>query len=230
VARRVGEIPGVVAPRIVRFPRATLATPEASETLEDAGFRFPLLLRAPGFHGGEHFAKLERAADLPCALCELPGAELDAIEYLDARAADGKIRKYRVMMIDGRLYPLHAAISRHWKIHYFSAEMADHPENRAEEADFLRGMAETLGQPAMTALAEIQRVLGLDYGGIDFGLDGNRKILLFEANATMAILPPDPDARWTYRRPAFDEACLAVHHMLLARVQNAASNRADNYH
>ena len=96
------------------------------------------------------------------ALATLPGRDLMVIEYLDARGRDGKTRKYRVMMIDGRLYPLHAAISHQWKIHYFSAEMADSPEHRAEDAEFLENMTGVLGDQAISALKGIQTALGLD--------------------------------------------------------------------
>ena len=89
------------------------------------GFRFPLLVRTPGFHTGRHFLRVESPEELAGAVAELPGKELTVIEFLDARGADGKVRKYRVMMIDGQLYPLHVAISSHWKIHYFTAEMAE---------------------------------------------------------------------------------------------------------
>jgi len=41
--------------------------------------------------------------------------------------------------------------------------------------------------------------------------------LLFEANATMVILPPGEDARWDYRRPAVERVCQAVHTMLVER-------------
>jgi hypothetical protein len=68
-----------------------------------------------------------------------------AIEYLDARGADGCARKYRVMMVGGELYPLHLAISQDWKIHYFSADMAERAEHRAEEAIFLADMPAALG-------------------------------------------------------------------------------------
>ena len=97
-----------------------------------------------------------RATALPAALAELPGDELTVLQYLDARGADGKVRKYRVMMIDGGLYPLHVAISSHWKIHYFTADMADRPEHRAEDAEFLENMPAVLGPRAMAALARIQ--------------------------------------------------------------------------
>ena len=149
--------------------------PDAATTLARHGFEFPLLIRTPGFHTGRHFLRVETIAQLPAALAELPGDDLTVLRYLDARGPDGKVRKYRVMMIDGGLYPLHVAISSHWKIHYFTAEMADNPEHRAEDAEFLENMAAVLGPRAMAALAEIQSRLGLDYAGIDFGLSAKRR-------------------------------------------------------
>ena len=114
---------------------------------------FPLLLRTRGFHTGRHFVKVERIEALPETVAALPGADLIVIEYLDSRGVDGKVRKYRVMMIDGKLYPLHVAISSHWKIHYFTAEMAERAEHRAEDAEFLENMPAVLGPRAMAALA-----------------------------------------------------------------------------
>ena len=197
--------------------RELLAAPDAQVTLARHGFAFPLLLRTPGFHGGEHFLRVDAPDGLTEALATLPGSDLLVIEYLDARGCDGKTRKYRVMMIDGQLYPLHAAISHHWKIHYFSAEMTDSPEHRAEDAEFLENMAGVLGERAMTALKAIQTALGLDYGGIDFGLNDRGDLLLFEANATMAVFPPAEEKQWDYRRPAVARICGAVHKMLADR-------------
>ena len=222
-ARLLAAIPGVITARTATLDRATLAGANASATLADAGFAFPLLLRSPGFHGGEHFLRVESADALHNALKELPGSELLAIEYLDARGIDGKCRKYRVMMIDGQLYPLHCAVAADWKIHFFSAEMADFPEHRAEDAAFLTDMETVLGSRAMTALRSIQAELGLDYGGIDFGLDRQGNLLLFEANATMVILPPGADAKWNYRRPAVERVCKAVHAMLTGRAERRES-------
>ncbi len=59
------------------------------------------------------------------------------------------------------LYPLHVAISSHWKIHYFTAEMAERADHRAEDAEFLENMPGVLGPRAMEALAHIQATLGL---------------------------------------------------------------------
>jgi hypothetical protein len=128
-----------------------------------------------------------------------------------------------VMMIDGQLYPLHCAISSHWKIHYFTAEMADNPAHRAEDEAFLEDMRSALGPIAMDALARIQGALGLDYAGIDFGLNAKGEILLFEANATMVVNPPEPDARWNYRRPAYERIAAGIRKMLTDRA--AAGHR-----
>ena len=101
-------------------------------------------------------------------------------------------------------YPLHLAISKHWKIHYFSADMGDPAEHREEEARFLADMPEVLGAKAMAALERLLAAMKLDYGGIDFALNLRGEILLFEANATMVVEQPDEDPRWDYRRAAVE--------------------------
>jgi aromatic-L-amino-acid decarboxylase len=226
IARRLAGIAGVRTAHTVLLRREELAGECAVYGLARKGLGFPLLLRTPGFHGGEHFAMVETGegpeAGLAAALNELPGDELLAMEYLDARGADGNSRKYRVMMVGGELYPLHLAIAPQWKIHYFSADMAEREEHRAEEAAFLNDMAGVLGPRVMQALGEIQTTLGLDYGGIDFGLSRRGEVLVFEANATMAVIPPDQDARWDYRRSAVERVYVAVWEMLRDRAVRRA--------
>jgi glutathione synthase/RimK-type ligase-like ATP-grasp enzyme len=188
--------------------------------LEQRGFVFPLLLRSVGYHTGRNFVSVERPDELGAAAESLPGEQLLAIEYLDATGEDGKPRKYRVMMIDGKLYPLHLAISKDWKVHYFTADMADKPDHRAEEAAFLKDMPAVLGDRAMDALARVRTALGLDYAGIDFGLGADGDLLLFEANATMVIAKPGKQPHWAYRHSAIDAVLEAATAML---VRKAAS-------
>ncbi len=219
-ACRVAALDGVVAPRIVALPRADLAGPDGATALTHRGLAFPLLLRAPGFHTGRNFVLVEKADALAAAVAGLPGDELLAIEYLDARGGDGMARKYRVMVINGRIYPLHLAISRQWKVHYFTSDMGGHDDYRAEEAAFLTDMPASLGAKAIAALERIRDVLALDYGGIDFGLSPSGDVLLFEANATMVVNEPDADARWDYRRPAVAAILDAARAMLIDRAKS----------
>jgi hypothetical protein len=215
-ARRLADIAGIVAPLMARLRRALVTAADGPALLARRGFAFPVLLRSPGFHTGRYFVRVEGPDALAAAAESLPGREIMAIQFLDARGGDGKARKYRVMIVDGALYPLHLAIAADWKVHYFTADMADRPDHRAEEAAFLGDMPGVLGPQRIAALERVRDILGLDYGGIDFALakDG---ILLFEANATMVVNPPDPDPRWAYRAAAVERILAAVHRMLRAR-------------
>jgi glutathione synthase/RimK-type ligase-like ATP-grasp enzyme len=223
-AERLRKLPGVVTARTIPIARNSLTGANGARKLADAGLRFPLLLRSPGYHTGRNFILVADAADLPAAAAGLPGEELLAIEYLDARGQDGNARKYRVMMIGGRLYPMHLAISQDWKVHYFTSDMAEQSDHRAEEAKFLADMPGTLGAKAMAALDSINDALGLDYAGIDFGIGPDGDLLLFEANATMVIAPPNQDPRWTYRRSSIDKILDAVVNMVLQKSREAPVN------
>ena len=212
-ARRLAAIEGVVAPAI-----RTLS-PDA--ILADAALAFPILLRRPGFHTGRHFVRVDSRDALAPAIAALGAEELLAIQYLDARGPDGMARKYRVMFIDGAAYPLHLAISADWKVHYFSADMAGDAGHREEERRFLADMPSVLGARAMAALERIRGILGLEYGGIDFALAPDGSVLLFEANATMVVFPPNADPLWDYRRAAIDLVLEAATRMLLRRADPA---------
>ncbi len=228
-ARRLADIAGVRTPRIASTPKTRLCEAGAADHLTAQGFSFPLLLRSPGFHTGRHFRRVETPNELAASADALPGGELMVMDYLDCRGSDGFARKYRVMMIGGRLYPLHMAASLDWKVHYFTAAMRDDAELRAEEARFLNDMAGVLGPGAMAALNRIQAVLALDYAGIDFGLSDTGDLILFEANAVMTIVPPDASPQWDYRRAPIASAVAAARAMVVAKLATNSTTRSNFY-
>jgi hypothetical protein len=213
-AARLGTLEGVVAPRAVTVPKTALAR-DAAATAARNGFGFPLLVRAPGFHTGRHFALVAGPAELAAASAAFPGDDVLLIEYVDVRGADGAVRKYRMMAVDGALYPLHAAISNDWKVHYFSAAMASDAAKRAEDERFLSDPEAAIGTAALAAVERIRDEVRLDYMGIDFALDGRGRVVAFEANATMIVLPPGPEAMWDYRRAPVERVVGAVRTMML---------------
>lgn len=216
-ARRLRTIPGVVAPEIFVLPKTVLPSADISKMILNEGFHFPLLLRSLGFHTGKFFIQVESMEELLARLPELPGNKTAVIQYVDVRSADGKARKYRVMMVDGKLYPLHLAVSDLWKVHYFSGDMAESPEHRAEDRAFLENMQEVLGPQVMAVLEKIQEMLKLDYGGIDFSLGPDREVIVFEANATMRVIPPSDDEKWAYRKAPVQRVIDAFRQMLIRR-------------
>ena len=214
---RLRGIPGLIVPRMTRLPRALLSGPGAAAAIAAGGLSFPLLARAPGFHTGRNFVRVETVQHLAAAAENLPGDEAWLIEQLDARDGEGLYRKARVMIVAGKLYPLHLAISRDWKVHYYTADMAESPRHRAEEAAFLRDMPAFIGPRGMATLQGIAQTLELDYGGIDFAVNAEGDILFFEANATMVMVPLTADEKWDYRRQAFEDVFAAVRTMLMTR-------------
>jgi hypothetical protein len=103
--------------------------------------------------------------------------------------------------------------------------MADRADHRAEEAAFLADMTATLGARAVAALARISEALGLDYGGIDFGVSSSGEVLLFEANATMVVIPPSDDERWAHRRTGVTRILDAVVAMMMKRAGGVVTTR-----
>jgi hypothetical protein len=213
IAARLATIPHVRTARTLKVAREQLS----ADRLAADGLTFPLLLRSPGYHTGAHFVAVNTPDDLATVAADLPGRALLAIEFLDGRAADGYFHKFRVLFIDGALYPLHLAASPDWKVHYFSAGMETRVQHRLTEGLFLNDMRTLLGPQVLAALDAIRAALGLDYGGIDFGLDADGNVLVYEANATMVVLPPPPDPRFDYRRPAITAAIDAAHALVRAR-------------
>jgi hypothetical protein len=145
-----------------------------------------------------------------------------AIAFIDTRGNDGNFRKYRMIAVDGELYPLHAAISKDWKVHYFSADMEENAAHRAEDAAFLEDPRGVIGSRAYAALRHVVATLSLEYGGIDFALDRDGRLVVFEANATMIVPQPAPDARWNYRRKQVQRILEAVQKMLLDRTRGGS--------
>jgi tetratricopeptide (TPR) repeat protein len=201
---RLRDLEDVMMPKIVALSR------EEARTVAT-----PVLLRAPGFHAGEHFLRVDAPDELDIAIAQLPGDELLAIEFLDTKERDGTYAKYRVMLVDGVLYPLHLAISPDWKVHYFSAQMASDAAYRDREAQFLADPQGALGARTWAALERVAQTLFLKYAGIDFAVDPQGRIVVFETNATMAVRYPREEPMWAYRRPAVDAVLGAVREMLL---------------
>ena len=120
-----------------------------------------------------------------------------------------------MIFVDRAPFPYHLAISPRWLVHYFSADMLDHPAKRDEEFRFLEAPAEVLGPRACAALAAVGRRLDLDYCGADFSLLPDGRVLLFEANATMLVHPETEPA--LERKNVHIDRILAAFDTLLER-------------
>lgn len=195
VAQRLAGIAGCVVPRTTRMAGAAL-----TDVAVRAAFRLPLLVRVAGTHGGDDFDKFDNWDAIAEFVSGNLGADYYLIDYVDYRSADGFFRKYRVIFVDGDILPYHLAIHDDWKVHHFRTDMANHAWMRQEEERFLADMDSVFNAAQQDALRAMAKATGLDYGGVDCGLDRDGRIVVFEANASM-LVHDEKDATFAYKNP-----------------------------
>ena len=154
---------------------------------------FPLLARRAGMHGGDVFEKFEDVAALAAFLAAEANHDRYVIDYIDYRSVDGFFRKYRFLFIGGEILPYHLAIGDDWKLHRDSTEMGRHVWMQDEEERFLRDPEHIFGEAHYEALRLIRDRIGLDYFGIDCGLDRDGQLVVFEVNASMLVHDQNPE-------------------------------------
>jgi tetratricopeptide (TPR) repeat protein len=214
IARRLAGIPHCVVPRTLRVAGTTLLAAARREAF--AAMRPPLLVRLAGTHGGDDFEKCDDwpgVADFASRHAEV---NLYLIEYHDYRSTDGYFRKYRIIFIDGQILPYHLAIHDDWKVHHFRTDMENQAWMRQEEARFLSDMGQTFSTTLQDSLRAIAAATGLDYGGIDCGIDRDGRLVVFEANAAM-LVHDEPGAIYAYKNPAIARIKDAFDAMLARR-------------
>jgi tetratricopeptide (TPR) repeat protein len=185
-ARALADVEGCRVPRTIRIA--------AGEGLPDGlELAFPLLARQAGMHGGDVFEKLDDVAALVAFLAAHADHDRYVIDYIDYRSADGLFRKYRFLFVGEEILPYHLAIGDGWKLHRDSTEMVHHAWMQDEEERFLRAPEQVFGVPHYQALRIIRDRIGLDYFGIDCGLDPDGHLVVFEVNASMLVHDQNPE-------------------------------------
>ena len=182
----LGGIPDVVVAPCIRLEQAPVGTTALADVLDRSGIGLPVLLRPLASHGGDGLLRCDTLEQLAQRLQAAPGPQY-LTSFIDYRSADNHYRKYRIVYVDRSPWPYHLAISRDWMVHYFSADMEANAWRLEEERRFLAAPAQALGARAWAAISAIGRRLNLDYGGIDFSLLPDGRVLVFEANATMLV-------------------------------------------
>ena len=135
--------------------------------------------------------------------------------FVDYRGEDGLFRKYRIVLIEGRPFICHMAISSHWMIHYLNAGMTESAEKRAEEARFMANFDEEFALRHADAFRAIYERMGLDYLGIDCGETADGSLLIFEVDSNMVVHALDPVDIFPYKQPQMRKVFAAFRQMLI---------------
>ncbi len=214
----LGDAPGVVMPVSVRVARLTLAEIAAQQRGLDSVLAhgvFPIIIRPVDSHAGRGLAKIERAEALQDYLLDMSENEFYISPFIDYRSADGQFRKYRIVLIAGRPYICHLAISSHWMIHYLNAGMAESAPKRAEEERGFAGFDTGFAVRHARALQAIHERMGLDYLGIDCAETPSGELLIFEVDSNMVVHALDPVEMFPYKQAQMQKVFAAFRDLLL---------------
>ncbi len=192
VARALDGVAGLVVPRTVKVTVNTRAQLKAA--MDEAGIRFPVIVRLAGDHGGVSTARVDDDSQWE-ALNPLGwgGRPIYLTQYVDYADADGRYRKLRLVVVGGQVFARHQIVSDQWLVHGRSRVEGFADEERRVVQSFDRDLLPALGPVAR----DIAGRLRLDYFGIDASLRPDGSLLLFEANATMnSLLLPKGHPDW----------------------------------
>lgn len=200
------DAPGVAMPSTLQATFGALTEiADGSVPLADAlpegitDIDFPLILRPLGSHGGHGLERIDSPAALASYLETVPGDEFFLSPFVDYRDEDGLYRKARIVLIDGKPYAVHMAVSSHWMIHYLNAGMYEDAAKREEEAAFMADFDAFAARHA-DALAAIHQRIGLDYVCIDCAETGDGRLLIFEVDHVMVVHAMDPLELFPYKQ------------------------------
>jgi hypothetical protein len=212
VAKRLAGIAGLRVPAAVRLRNARPGA--AIAAAERAVIAFPAILRRAGTHGGNVVGRVDSLDDLRAGLGE-PG-DYVLTEFVDFRSADGLYRKYRLWSFGGKAVLRHMLISDNWNIHVRERGrfMADRPDLIDEEIRALRRSDGAFPDAIHAMFRDVQQRIGLDFFGMDFGIDAEGRAVLFEANATMSFFPLVAHPRFAYLEQILEPARAAFEAML----------------
>ena len=213
------DAPGIDMPATVKVGRETLERLAGQMNLD--GMDFPVIIRPVDSHAGNGLEKIDDASGIAGYLSSADNEEFYVSRFVDYRQADGLFRKCRIVLISGRPFICHMAISSHWMIHYANAGMADSAEKRDEEARFMAEFDEDFAVRHAEAFKAIGDRIGLDYLGIDCAETADGRLLIFEADSCMIVHALDPVDVYGYKQKPMRRVFDAFYQMLLDAKQGA---------
>ncbi len=189
----LNDIPGLVVPPVNRLDRVALAA------LLD-NLKSPCIVRPVDSHAGKGLSKITTADEGAAYLAATDATLFYQTPYIDYADKDGWFRKCRVVLLDGRAYAGHLAISRHWMVHYLNAGMTDSAAKRGEEAHFMANFSDGFVTHHADVLTEIYARTQLDYVTLDCAELSDGRLLLFEIDTSAVSHDMDAHGDFAYKQ------------------------------
>lgn len=207
--QRFANREGIVVPKTIRITPRYCRDVEA--ILEQGEISLPCIFRPAGGHNSRGVTLIKEPGDASELECfAFDGRDYYISELYDCRDSDGLYRKFRVIYVDGKLYPRHLFVSDAWCVDGKTKFTEEKYLN--EEKHFLENFQSCLGNEVIAKLTRFCSEIGLDFFGLDLNLRPDGTVVVFEANACMAVfLSPKRE----YLEPFVNNIQTATKEMLL---------------
>jgi tetratricopeptide (TPR) repeat protein len=230
VAEMLQGIPGLRVPRIARYNRDLdklhLITAEIA-----ARFTYPVIVRHVAADESAKSLISEKktvvlvndALELSAFIRSVDWPQFYVIEYVNLRKADGNFRKLRAMFFADEIVVGNGAYYSEWLVGGWRKRKEGleffhrFPHLLDEINQTLIDPAGMLGPLVMPALEEIRNRVPLDVSGIDFDVDDDGRVVLFEVGATMNFFPLIPTPQHLELPPEIRIRINAAFHRLVRR-------------
>lgn len=148
--------------------------------IKEEDFEFPVIFRQAGDHGGISTIKVDDETERFYAF-PLDGRDYYLTQFVEY-TEDRLYKKYRLMVVDGKVYLRHVKVSEEWMVHHRN-QIDDPEEEQKTSAQRFFDHKEAIQK----VVKEIYDRLQLDYFGIDCYIDEKMNLLVFEINPSMGV-------------------------------------------
>lgn len=202
----------------LRVPK-TLLVQRGDRSWEDvvagmeAEFDYPMIVRSPSAHQSSSSILMKDYRNVSAKLLADRSDALEflkaknweafyAIEFFNLKRDPGVYRKIRAVFVGDELVISAVAYWNDWMVGGWRASggavrfYRQHPDLAKDGLATVRDPEANLGAQTLSTLMELRGRIPLDFFGVDFDLDDDGRIAIFEASAAMAFLPagaPPPD-------------------------------------
>ncbi len=224
ISYKLQNIAGLDIPVTDRTSREHLLSLSSEQALNSTvigNTKFPIIIRPIDSHAGTNLAKVDNLQELHNYLAQCHSTMFFIAPFIDYRSADGRYKKYRIMLIDGAPYIAHMAISEHWMIHYLNTDMLQNAQHRQAEAQAMANFEQGFAKKHQAAFKTLTDSVGLDYFGIDCAESKDGNLLIFEACAALNVHAMDCEKLFPYKKPAMQKIFDGFHQMLVDKSNKA---------
>jgi len=189
-----------ITSRIDRFELKNIINESQNLAHYLMGSTFPFIIRPIDSHAGYGLKKIENINEINEYLLNQYNDNYFISPFIDYYSEDKQYRKYRIVLIKGKPFIVHMAISDHWMVHYANAGMIDNANKRAEEKFIMETFDDDFSKRHALAFNNIYERFGLEYIGIDCGETSDGKLLIFEIGNSLTVHSLDPVDIFPYKK------------------------------